>query len=55
MDTNPYQAPTSNVADLGVGSGIEVTWAAPVGIWVVRWLLRKSWSDCRIVLLPVSK
>jgi hypothetical protein len=31
MDTNPYQAPTSNVADLGVGPGIEVTWGRAGG------------------------
>jgi hypothetical protein len=33
------------------------TWAGlligiPVGIWVVRTVLRKSWSDFRIVLVP---
>lgn len=28
---------------------------AAVGVWVVRNILRKSWSDFRIVLLPVAQ
>ena len=109
MSTNPYQAPSANVADGNAGTGIEVTWgravkvwwsivwravlfsglagmvaggvvggilgvagvgpqtigtvgtwlgvlvSIPVGIWVVRWVLRKSWSDFRIVLVPLAK
>jgi hypothetical protein len=36
------------------------TWAGvligiPVGIWVVRTVLRKSWSDFRIALVPVRR
>jgi hypothetical protein len=36
------------------------TWAGlligiPVGIWVVRTVLRKSWSDFRIVLVPPQR
>ena len=27
----------------------------PVGIWVVRNVLRKSWSDFRIVLVPLDR
>jgi len=37
--------------------GVVTTWAGglvaiPIGIWVVRNELRKSWSDFRIALAP---
>jgi hypothetical protein len=37
--------------------GVVTTWAGglvaiPIGIWVVRNVLRKSWSDFRIALAP---
>jgi hypothetical protein len=41
------------IASVGAWLGFGVS--LPVGIWVVRSVLRKSWSDFRIVLLPVSK
>jgi hypothetical protein len=38
-----------------VGSWLGVLVSIPVGIWSVRWVLRASWSDFRIVLAPISK
>ncbi len=40
--------------------GVVTTWAGlvigvPVGIWVVRTVLGKSWSDFRIALVPARK
>lgn len=35
---------------LGSLAGMIVS--LPIGVWVVRMVLRKSWSDFRIVLLP---
>ncbi|HWM41694.1 MAG TPA: hypothetical protein VNP36_04575 [Burkholderiales bacterium] len=45
--------PQQTIATVGGWLGILVS--IPVGIWVVRSVLRKSWSDFRIVLIPVSK
>ncbi len=39
-----------NLSYLGNIAGLVV--GLPVGVWVVRSILRKSWSDFRIVLLP---
>jgi hypothetical protein len=41
----------------GQAISLIVTWGGvligvPVGIWVTRLVLRKSWSDFRIVLVP---
>ena len=46
-------APLQTISTVGGWLGILI--GIPVGIWVVRSALRKSWSDFRIVLIPVSK
>jgi hypothetical protein len=34
MEANPYKAPNSTVADLGIGeAGLEVTWARAAKVW----------------------
>jgi hypothetical protein len=38
------------ISSLGSLSGMVI--GIPIGMVVVRWVLRKSWSDFRIVLLP---
>ncbi len=40
---------TQTISSLGALSGMVV--GIPVGIWVVRTILRKSWSDFRIILV----
>ena len=40
---------TQTIALLGALAGVVV--AIPVGIWVVHTVLRKSWSDFRIILM----
>jgi hypothetical protein len=42
--------PSEQISRYGGLAGIAV--GIPVGIWVVRIVLRKSWSDFRIVLVP---
>lgn len=48
-----FGAPQQTIGTVGNWLGILV--GIPVGIWVVRSVLRKSWSDFRIVLMAVSK
>lgn len=43
-------ANAQSLSSLGSIAGMVVS--LPVGMWVVRSILRKSWSDFRIVLLP---
>ncbi|MBV8318129.1 MAG: hypothetical protein JOZ53_24560 [Planctomycetaceae bacterium] len=41
------------VSTVAVWTGVFTS--IPVGIWVVRSVLRKSWSDFRIALVPIQR
>ncbi len=44
------QVPQEQISRYGGLAGLVV--GVPVGIWVVKTVLQKSWSDFRIVLVP---
>ena len=46
-------APPDRIGAVGGWLGFLIS--IPIAIWVVRWVLRKSWSDFRIALVPISK